>query len=169
MKKLLVFFILLSTSITVWSDLYQVNSGDLIHVEVYGEPELALDINVDSQGFVEYPFIGKLKVQGQSIEAIKDDFVAKLKDGYFVDPQVTVYIKKFKPFFIQGEVNSPGSYPFEMGLTVQKAITLAGGLTERASKKKIYLTKPDKSEPLRVQMDQLVSAGDIIEIKESFF
>ena len=169
MKNYFLLLVLILMSLNVWADLYEANNGDLIHIEVYGEPELALDVSVDSLGFIEYPFIGKLKVQGQNIEAIKDNFVAKLKDGYFVDPQVTVFIKKFKPFFIQGEVNSPGSYPFEMGLTVQKAITLAGGLTERASKKKIYLTRTSDSEPEKVQMDQLVSAGDIIEIKESFF
>ena len=169
MKVNLVVLLFLFFSLSVLAELYEVNNGDLLHVEVYGEPELALDIKVDSLGFIEYPFIGKIKVQGENIETIKDAVVVKLKDGYFVDPQVTVFIKKYKPFFIQGEVVSPGSYPFEVGLTIQKAITLAGGLTERASKKKIYLTNSSSQEPIKVKLDQLVSAGDIIEIKESFF
>jgi polysaccharide export outer membrane protein len=169
MKLASLALLLLFISLSVWADLYKVNSGDLIHIEVYGESELALDIKVDSLGFIEYPFIGKVKVQGENIESIKDDIVLKLKDGYFIDPQVTVFIKQYKPFFIQGEVVSPGSYPFEQGLTVHKAITLAGGLTERASKKKIYLTNSTGKEAIKVKMDYLVSAGDIIDIKESFF
>ncbi|VAW46530.1 hypothetical protein MNBD_GAMMA03-1252 [hydrothermal vent metagenome] len=150
---------------------YDISSGDVLHLEVYGEPELALDMTVDSLGFIEYPFVGKLKVAGNSVGVVKDEVVRILKDGYFINPQVTVVVKSFKPFFIQGEVNSPGSYPFEIGLTVQKAIALAGGLTERASKKKIYLTRAsDKlQQQVRVAMNHEIASGDIVLIKESFF
>ncbi len=150
---------------------YNISSGDVLHLEVYGEPELNLDLTVDSSGFIEYPFVGKIGVIGKSLELVKEEVIAKLKDGYFVSPQVTVIIKQYKPFFIQGEVKSPGSYPYEEGLTVRKAIALAGGLTERASKKKMYLTKAsDKSQiESKVSMDQQIASGDVLLIKESFF
>lgn len=150
---------------------YNVNSGDVIHLEVYGEPELALDVKVDGSGFIEYPFVGKIKVAGISLDKVKKDIVARLKDGYFVNPQVAIFVKEYKPFFIEGEVNSPGSYAFEIGLTVRRAISLAGGLTERASKKKIYLTRAtDKSQSeIKVSMDEGVLSGDVLQIKESFF
>ena len=97
--------------------------------------------------------------------------VAMLKDGYFVNPQVTVAIKQYKPFYIQGEVRTPGSYPFEVGMTVRRAIAMAGGLTERASKKKIYLTHANSkaSKEIKVDLDASVLSGDVILIKESFF
>lgn len=153
------------------SHAYKVGSGDVLHLEVYGESELSMDVIVDALGFIEYPFVGKLSVLDKPIELVKSEIIAKLKDGYFVDPQVTAYIKSFKPFFIQGEVNSPGSYSYELGLTVRKAIALAGGLTERASKKKIYLTraKDASQKEVKASMDQKVESGDVILIKESFF
>lgn len=150
---------------------YDVSSGDVLHLEVYGEAELAMDVTVDALGFIEYPFVGKVKVVDFTVEAVKAEIVKQLKDGYFVNPQLTVAVKTFKPFFIQGEVKSPGSYAFEVGLTVRKAIALAGGLTERASKKKIYLTRANDKEQkeVKVAMDVKLQSGDVILIKESFF
>jgi protein involved in polysaccharide export with SLBB domain len=170
MKKFsLIVFLTIITSFNALA--YNLSSGDILHLEVYGEPELNLDVTVDSFGFIEYPFVGKIKVLGSSIEKVKNEVVAKLKDGYFVNPQLTVFVKEYRPFFVQGEVNSPGSYTYEVGLTVRKAIALAGGLTERASKKKMYLTKAtDTSQnQIKVTMDQEIAAGDVLQIKESFF
>jgi polysaccharide export outer membrane protein len=150
---------------------YDLSSGDVLHLEVYGEPELNLDVTVDSFGFIEYPFVGKIKVLGSPVDTVKNEILAKLKDGYFINPQVTVFVKEYRPFFVQGEVNSPGSYSYEVGLTVRKAIALAGGLTERASQKKMYLTKAlDASQnQIKVSMDEKIAAGDVLQIKESFF
>ena len=172
LTSLLIFLILSSLPFDVLiANTYKVNSGDLLRVEVYGEPELAQDLNVDALGFIEYPFIGKISVMGKQLGMIKSEIVTLLKDGYFVDPQVNVAVKKFRPFFIQGEVESPGSFPFEVGMTIRKALSLAGGLTERASKKKIYVTRniAGKEESVKVGLDYTVLAGDIIDIKESFF
>lgn len=150
---------------------YNVASGDVLRLEVYGESELAMDVTVDPLGFIEYPFVDRVSVKGMLVEEIKAEIVKKLKDGYFINPKVTVFVKSFKPFFIQGEVKSPGSYAYEVDLTVAKAIALAGGLTERASKKKIYLTTSGQGEQeeVKVSMEQKVSSGDVILIKESFF
>ncbi|MCF6319215.1 MAG: polysaccharide export protein [Proteobacteria bacterium] len=170
MKKYFV-FLLFAVFFAVSANAYNIGSGDVLHLEVYGEPELNLDLTVDATGFIEYPFVGRIDVTGRSLESVKTEIIAKLKDGYFVDPQVTVIIKQYKPFYIQGEVKSPGSYPYEVDLNVRKAIALAGGLTERASKKKIYLTKASEKTlgEIKVSMDQKVSSGDVLLIKESFF
>lgn len=170
MKKYLATF-LITFLFVINAHGYNINSGDVLHLEVYGEPELALDVTVDTLGFIEYPFVGKVKVLDNEVESIRNEIVTKLKDGYFINPQVTVFVKTYKPFFIQGEVKSPGSYAFEIGLTVGKAIALAGGLTERASKKKIYLIRAsDKTQKeIKVSMSQEITSGDILQIKESFF
>ncbi len=169
MRFIFLALVAFSFSSSVFS--YTIGAGDVLHVEVYGEPELALDLTVDSKGFVEYPFIGKLQVKEETVDSIKQKIITMLKDGYFVNPQVTVAIKQYKPFYIQGEVRSPGSYPFEVGLTVRRAIAMAGGLTERASKKKIYLThaNSEASKEIKVDLDASVLSGDVILIKESFF
>jgi len=150
---------------------YNIGSGDVLHLEVYGEAELSLDVTVDSSGFIEYPFVGKINVNGSQVDSVKKEIIDKLKDGYFVNPQLTIFVKNFKPFFIQGEVKSPGSYTYESGLTVGRAITLAGGFTERASKKKIFLSQAsDKSgKEVKVSLEHEIASGDVIIIKESFF
>lgn len=169
MRYLQLIIFLLAFSFSVFS--YTIGQGDVLRVEVYGEPELALDLTVDSSGFVEYPFIGRLQAKGETVDSIKKKIVLLLKDGYFVNPQVTVAIEQYKPYYIQGEVHSPGSYPYEIGMTIRRAIAVAGGLTERASKKKIYLThaNAEVSKQLKVDMDESVLSGDVILIKESFF
>jgi polysaccharide export outer membrane protein len=170
MKVVKILFIMLII-LTGKAAAYNISAGDVLHLEVYGEPELAQDVTVDAFGFIDYPFVGKVKVVGSQVELIKKEIIDKLKDGYFINPQVTVLIKSYKPFFIQGEVTSPGSYAFEVGLTVRKAIALAGGLTERASKKKVYLTRAgdDSKAEIKVALDQKIESGDVILIKESFF
>jgi len=172
MKKIFQSLIILFTFILSFSVCaYDISSGDVLHLEVYGEAELTMDVTVDTLGFIEYPFVGRLKVAGSTAEAVKQEMLNRLKDGYFINPQITVAVKSFKPFFIQGQVKSPGSYAFEVGLTVRKAIALAGGLTERASKKKIYLTRANDKEQkeIKVTMDVKIQSGDVILIKESFF
>ena len=169
MKYFITLLMLLLISTSAFA--YNIHAGDLLHLEVYGEPELMLDVTVDTAGYIDYPFVGKIKVAGNEVEQVKAEIINKLKDGYFINPQVTVFIKKYQPFFIQGEVKAPGSYPYEVGLTIRKAIALAGGLTERASKKKIYLVRvKDKDQrEVKVTMDQEIASGDVVRIKESFF
>ncbi|MEZ5495788.1 MAG: polysaccharide biosynthesis/export family protein [Gammaproteobacteria bacterium] len=165
----LICLMLMVSSIQVFA--YNISSGDVLHLEVFGEPELNLDVTVDSSGFIEYPFAGRVSVEGKEVGDVKGEIVTLLKDGYFINPQVTVVVKEFKPFFIQGEVKSPGSYPFEPGLTVRKAVALAGGFTERANKKKIYITEAgeDESSERKISLDESIASGDIIIVKESFF
>ena len=164
-------FIVLMLMFAMDSLAYNVASGDVLHLGVYGEPELTMDVTVNQTGYIEYPFIGKINVAGSTLESIKQEVVNKLKDGYFINPQFTISIKAYKPFFIQGEVESPGSYPYEDGLTVRKAIALAGGLTERASEKKIYITRAvdESHSQIKTSMNEEIFSGDVILIKESFF
>jgi len=74
-------------------------------------------------------------------------------------------------FYIDGEVNNPGSYPYHSGLTLREAISLGGGLTERASDSNIQIVSKDGSEhvPGLAGMGTKVVSGDSIYIKQSFF
>ncbi len=150
---------------------YVINTGDVLHLEVFGEPELNMDVTVDAAGFVEYPFAGKVKAAGRTVDDLRQDILERLKDGYFVNPQLLVTVQKYKPVFVQGEVASAGAFDFQPGLTVRKAIALAGGFTERASRKKVYRVKQvdGKETRERVELDAAVFPGDVIEVKQSFF
>ena len=91
-----------------------------------------------------------------------------------IEPRVNVSVKEYRPFFITGEVEDPGGYPYQPGLTLRKAITLAGGFTERASKNKIYVTKKGLIDSLTeirqlIKLQDPVHPDDVITIEQSFF
>ncbi len=101
-----------------------------------------------------------------------EDYITKgLKGRYLLNPQVTVTIDEYRNFYVNGMVEKPGGYPFSPGLTVRKAVTLAGGFRERANRDKINIIRDDdpKQTPRRVDMNATVLPGDIVTIEESFF
>jgi protein involved in polysaccharide export with SLBB domain len=82
-----------------------------------------------------------------------------------------VTINEYRNFFINGQVEKPGGYPFIPGLTVRKAVSLAGGFRERAAKDKIFVIRDDdpKQVARRVDLNAMVQPGDILTVEESFF
>jgi len=112
-----------------------------------------------------------LKVAGKTPQQVEQQITQQLQDGYLVNPSVNVSVVEYRPFFINGEVNRPGSYPYQPRLTLDKAIALAGGLTERASPRKMFIVKAASNDQRsrRVGMSEKIAPGDIISIKEGFF
>lgn len=87
-----------------------------------------------------------------------------------MNPKVMVSINKFRAFYVNGEVRRPGSFEYQPGLTIEKAIAIAGGLTDRASRSNIHLTQSQSGETIKkVSLSQKVSPGDIVVIEQSFF
>ncbi len=149
---------------------YQLDAGDKIYIQVFDEQDLTMETRVDSSGVINYSFLGQVQVAGRTSEELENEITSLLKDDYLLNPSVNVTIVEYRPFFINGEVNRPGGYPYQPGLTLEKAIAVAGGLTDRASKRKMYLQKNNnKQKKFRVSMDSHVAPGDIITIEEGFF
>ena len=98
---------------------------------------------------------------------------ALLADGYIVKPQVSLFILEARAFFVfvNGEVRSPGSYKITKGLTVMKAITLAGGFTDKAAEGRVkIIRKTHEGEvTLKASMDDPVLPDDVISVPESLF
>ena len=88
-----------------------------------------------------------------------------------VNPSVNVAVIEYRQFFIYGQVEEPGAYPYQPGLTLQKAVALAGGFTERASSDKFFVVteKQVGADPAQIDINHPVSPGDTITIEESFF
>jgi len=80
-------------------------------------------------------------------------------------------IEEYRNFFVNGMVEKPGGYPFSPGLTVRKAISLAGGFKERASREKLNIIRDDDptQTPRRVNLNAAILPGDILTVEESFF
>ena len=128
-------------------------------------------LQVPTDGVVRYAFVGDFQLAGKTINQVEEEFMGRLLGDYLVDPQVSISIVEFRNFYIQGEVGKTGGIAWQPGLTVRTAITLAGGLKERASKSKWYLVPEGGGEDDRrkVSGDDIVNPGDTLIIEQSFF
>ncbi len=151
---------------------YRLSSGDILTVRVLGEPDLSKEkVRLTDAGTVSLPALGEVKAFGLTVSELERAVEDGLRGPYLVNPKVSVSIEEYRPFYINGMVEKPGGYPFQPGLTIRKAASLAGGFRERASLSKIYIIR--ESDPSqrsqRVDLNTMVYPGDIITVDESFF
>jgi len=160
-----------SRAVDYGADNYRLASGDMIRIQVFGEGDLNLEVRLDSSGVINYPFLGKIRVEGLTVEALQNKLIRGLKDGYLRSPQVNVLIVEHRPFFIEGEVKNPGAYPYQPGLTVRRAISLAGGFTESATRDHFSLMhdKARDKQAATVGAGASVGPGDSISVSKSIF
>ncbi|MGE6567058.1 polysaccharide biosynthesis/export family protein [Shewanella vesiculosa] len=151
-------------------DSYRLGAGDTIVIKVFGQDELTLETQITNSGKVNYPFLGTIVVKDMSIKQVEELVYKGLKGDYLVEPNVFVGIVSYRPFYIHGEVKQPGGYPYQPGMTVNQAVALAGGLTERASQDKIFISREGtKSESVKGAISSQINAGDTITIEQRFF
>jgi len=151
---------------------YQIDIGDSVSVSVYQEADLSIrEVKVSADGTIAFPLLGDLRVTGLSSRQLQRLVTERLADGYLKSPSVTVSVITHRLYFIKGEVNSPGGYSFVDGLTIEKAVALAGGFSERAAEKDITLVRESQpDQPLQtVSPSTAISPGDVITVGESFF
>ncbi|MCW8278252.1 polysaccharide export protein [Pseudomonas sp. PCH199] len=151
---------------------YKLAAGDVLRITVFGEPELSLKrIRLNDAGTFSYPFLGEISARGLTPNQVEKIIVDGLKQGYLVDPKVSLSQIEYRAFYINGEVQKPGSYPFVPGLTLDKAIALGGGLTERASIKRVTIVRGDGGQTLTdtVTRSTVIAPGDTISIAQGFF
>ncbi|WP_018294792.1 SLBB domain-containing protein [Mariprofundus ferrooxydans] len=150
---------------------YRLAPGDQIRIHVFGEDDLNLEARLDSTGEINYPFLGKIRVTGLTVEELQNKLIDGLRDGYLRAPQVNVSIVEHRSFFIEGEVKNPGAYPYQPGLTIRKAVSLAGGYTEFADREHYHLVH-DKSPGRSLLISDVntpVRPGDSITLEKSVF
>jgi protein involved in polysaccharide export with SLBB domain len=108
---------------------YKLAAGDVITIRVFGEDDLSREkIRLSDAGTIPYPVLGEVKALGLTIGDIERTITKGLDGRYLINPRVSVTIEEYRPFYINGMVERPGGYPFQPGLTVLKAASLAGGL-----------------------------------------
>ena len=151
---------------------YQLAAGDVITIRVFGEDDLSREkVRLSDAGTIPYPVLGEVKAKGRTIGEIEKFITAGLDGRYLINPRVSVTIEEYRPFYINGMVEKPGAYPFQPGLTVLKASSLAGGFKERASFSKISIIRENNptAGPQKADINTPISPGDTIFIEESFF
>lgn len=156
---------------TVEFSQYTLGSGDTVSITVYGQKDLSLETRLTDIGVINYPYLGEISVLGMTVSGLESFIYEGLKGDYLINPSVSVSIIEYRPFFINGEVKDPGGYPYQPGLTVDKAAALAGGYTERASKTKIFIDRSVNGKQVTLSADRYMQIlpGDIVNIEQSFF
>ena len=150
---------------------YRLGAGDKVRVTTFGEPSLTGEFEVSATGGVAFPLIGEVKALGLTPSQLESALSASLRDGYLKDPKVSVQVLTYRPFYILGEVQKPGEYPYSAGLTVMNAVATANGFTYRANTRRVRIRHlgdgAESDEPLTVATP--VAPGDTIRIRERYF
>lgn len=152
--------------------IYKLSAGDVISIRVLGEDDLNREkIRLTDAGSISYPALGEIRVLNMTIGDLEKIITDGLRGRFLVNPKVSVQIDEYRPFYINGMVDKPGGYPFQPGLTVRKAASLAGGFKERASVNKVFIIR--ESDPSQrsqnANLNSPVYPGDIVTVEESFF
>lgn len=124
---------------------------------------------MEGDGQITYPLLGILHVGGLTIHELQQDLTTRLAAGYLSKPKVTGTVARHRNFYVGGEVKTPGGYPYEEGLTVHKAISLAGGFTEKADKRVITITRAHGSQVdiLTLEPDAMVRPDDLVAVAQA--
>jgi polysaccharide export outer membrane protein len=150
---------------------YTLAGGDRVRVIVFGQDALSNSYSVDGSGHISMPLIGPVAVQGMTTQDVGHALEARFRDGFLREPRVSVEVEAYRPFFILGEVNSPGQYPYVSGMTVETAVAIAGGFTPRAARWSADLTRVSSGRAITatVPVIQPVRPGDTIDVRERLF
>lgn len=151
---------------------YRLGSGDVISIKVFGEDDMSREkIRLTDAGTVSYPVLGEVRVNGLTVGDLERIVTEGLRGRYLLNPRVSVSIDEYRQFFVNGQVEKPGGYPFQPGITVGKAVAIAGGFKERASKTKIFVIREGDAShtPQKVDLNDAMNPGDIVTVEESFF
>ena len=150
---------------------YQLGVADKVRIIVFDEPTLSGEFTVNANGALSLPLVGDVPARGLTPTQLARQIRETLKGGYLLNPQVSIDVLTFRPFYILGEVNKPGEYPYSSGLTVDAAVAMAEGYTYRAQKKKLLIRHAGEEQAQKMELtpDLRVRPGDIIRIQERYW
>lgn len=150
---------------------YLLDTGDVVRITVYGETDLTNTYAVDDRGTISFPLTGPIEVRGATTQIAASRLTAALAEGYLRNPNVAVEVAEYRPFYIQGEVTTPGKYAFVYGMTARAAISTAGGFTDTANRDRvvIYRARGTQMAKGRVDLDFPIFPGDTIVVEDRWF
>ncbi len=145
--------------------------GDRIRITVFGEDKLSGDYQLDQSGQISLPLAGTVEAKGLTQTELEQALANKFRSQYLKNPKVTVTIATLQPFYVMGEVEKPGQYPYQSGLNVLTALAIAGGPTYRASRSTVQIQRRGEAGmreyPISVTVPIL--PGDVIRVPERYF
>lgn len=146
--------------------------GDKIKVVVIGDDKISGEYEIDQAGDISIPAAGALHAAGRTKTELETAIARRLVDRQFLrSPMVTVSVSAFRPFYVLGEVERPGEYPYHTGLNILSAIAVAGGNTYRANQSHALVQHAGETSfhlyPL--SPDVPINPGDLIKLPERYF
>jgi polysaccharide export outer membrane protein len=150
---------------------YTLDSGDKLRIVVFGQDGITNSYLVGADGYVNLPLIGNVPARGSNTVQLAKMITERLKQGYVREPHVSVEVEAYRPFFILGEVTTPGQYPYVANMTAETAVAIAGGFSPRADKRKVQLSRNMPGQQVRgdVPLNYPLRPGDTIVVKERWF
>jgi polysaccharide export outer membrane protein len=150
---------------------YTLDSGDRLRVVVFGQQNLTNTYLVDAGGRIAMPLIGSVEARGRTPQQLTQAVVAQLRRGFMRDPSVSVEVVAYRPFFILGEVNNPGQYPYVAHMTVETAVAIAGGYAPRGSKDDVAISRTVRGVTTTFQAPVTFNLrpGDTVRVKARWF
>ena len=151
---------------------YQMGANDRVRIIVFGQPTLTGEYTLDGNGVLAFPLIGNVNAQGQTTGQLQKAIASRLDPDFLRNPSVSAEVITRRPFYVIGEVQKPGNYPYVTDMTALQAVAIAGGYTYRARQNNLYLKRLDANgRMVRVAAtpETKVKPGDTVEVKERYF
>jgi polysaccharide biosynthesis/export protein len=151
--------------------IYRLGVGDKLKVEVFGEPELTGESEVNASGNISLPLLGDVPAKGMPLDQFSGTLRQKLQRGYIKNPQLNIQVLNYRPIYVQGEVRHGGEFPYKPGLSIADAVALAGGYTYRSVTNSILLRRQGEATGRSIPMDGSIPVlpGDNLLVQERFF
>jgi polysaccharide export outer membrane protein len=151
---------------------YVLAPGDKVKINVFNEPDLTGEFQIDENGNIAFPLLGAIPAGGMVLDEFRLKLTEHLRNGYVRQPRVSVDIVNYRPINIIGEVRNAGQYAYRPGVSAQDIAAIAGGYTYRANQHKLYITRGQNQKQITVDLDEgrfLILPGDTIKIPERYF
>jgi polysaccharide export outer membrane protein len=152
---------------------YQLGSGDRLSVVFFGKHvgDLSGEYEIDGAGLIPMPLVGSIRIQGMTVAEAEAAIKAAYKPDYVKEPRISIQVLNYRPFYIMGQVTSPGSYPYVNGISVLEAVVIAGGFTKRAKESKMQIIRGTDASRTKQEAtpDTIILPGDVIEVPQRYF
>ena len=151
---------------------YKLGPGDKVRINVFNDESVSGEFMISNSGMVVLPLVGEVKAGGLNPEELLTALTEKIASIRLMrDPRITIDVVEYRPYYILGEVNTPGKYPYGIGLTVTKAVATAGGFTYRADERIAYLTREGQTTEtaIRITAATRINPGDTLRIAQRIF
>ncbi len=151
---------------------YKLGANDRLRITVFGQPTLTGEYALDGNGVLSFPLVGNVPADGLTTSQLQKAIAAKLAPDYLVNPDVSAEVITRRPFYVIGEVQKPGNYPYLTGITAINAVAMAGGFTRRARKNDFYVRRTDQNgQTVRIEANSgtVLQPGDTLDVRERLF